>query len=80
MGAEFDKGDTGRLPPCSNSTPIWCWRSISRLVSLCSDEFLTWLKGYLTQNGELKERLLFRDPWGGHRETQRTSDQPGRGA
>ncbi|MDW4561771.1 MULTISPECIES: EAL domain-containing protein [Aeromonas] len=62
MGAEFDKAVLEACVPLFKQQSELVLAVNITAGSLCSDEFLTWLSGYLAVNGELKERLLFEIP------------------
>ena len=62
MGAEFDKAVLEACVPLFKQQPELVLAVNITAGSLCSDEFLTWLRGYLSLNVELKERLLFEIP------------------
>jgi len=62
LGAEFDKAVLEACVPLFRQQPELVLAVNITAGSLCSDEFLTWLRGYLAVNGELKERLLFEIP------------------
>ncbi|MNG98181.1 RNase E specificity factor CsrD [compost metagenome] len=62
MGAEFDKTILEACLPLFKQQSELVLAVNITAGSLCSDEFLTWLRGYLAVNGELKDKLLFEIP------------------
>ena len=62
MGSEFDKTILEACLPLFKQQSELVLAVNITAGSLCSDEFLTWLRGYLAVNGELKDKLLFEIP------------------
>ncbi|HDX8596413.1 TPA: EAL domain-containing protein [Aeromonas dhakensis] len=62
LGGEFDQAILDASVPLLQQQPDLVLAVNITAGSLCSDEFRTWLTGYLSDNAGLKERLLFEIP------------------
>lgn len=62
LGSEFDQAVLEACAPRLRQQPDLVLAVNITAGSLCSDDFLVWLKAYLGRNAEMKTRLLFEIP------------------